>query len=284
METDQMTDEPLVSVIVPTYNRAAKIAKAVASLQNQTYRNIEILVVDDASTDDTADVMADIQANDPRVVFHRCAVNGGCSVARNVAMTMATGEYIAFLDDDDSFLPSNLSVRAGLLVATPEADVLVTGATPGQSGLQTCPRDWIEIEFLPHCLFIAGQIMCRTKSLGGISLRCRHMEWRDFAFQVYQKNLRVLLSSEQLWRKNPTDGSLSKDSLSMLSASLQNAVLYEEATRGLPEHDVFRSYLANCSKNMGNYSIKKGKLPSAVGYFLKAYRSNQSLRNLIPFT
>jgi glycosyltransferase involved in cell wall biosynthesis len=92
---------PLVSAIIPTHNRAALLQRAIRSVQEQTYSNLEIIVVDDASQDKTQDVVKSI--NDHRVRYLRHDVNKGGAVARNTGIRAATGGFIAFLDDDDEW-------------------------------------------------------------------------------------------------------------------------------------------------------------------------------------
>lgn len=96
-----MTDEPLVTVVIPTYRRADIVARAIESARNQTYKNIEILVVDDGSPDDTASVVRSIADN--RVHYLRHERNKGLPAVRNTGIRTARGKYIAFLDDDDGW-------------------------------------------------------------------------------------------------------------------------------------------------------------------------------------
>jgi len=97
---------PTVSVIVPTYNRADAVQRTVDSVLDQTFEDFEIIVVDDASTDDTPEVVA--AYDDPRVTFRRHETNRGGSAARNTGIEAAEGTYIAFLDSDDEWLPRKL--------------------------------------------------------------------------------------------------------------------------------------------------------------------------------
>lgn len=101
---------PLISVIIPTYNRAAEVSKAIRSVENQTHKRLEIIVVDDGSSDSTSEVLSAYQRREPRLQVIR-QENKGVSVARNMALTVAKGDYIAFLDDDDRCLPRRLEVQ-----------------------------------------------------------------------------------------------------------------------------------------------------------------------------
>jgi glycosyltransferase involved in cell wall biosynthesis len=109
---------PKVSVIIPTHNRADFLRGALSSVLNQTYQNFEIIVVDDASTDDTAKVVAAF--NDERIRFLQHENNRGGSAARNTGILASQCDYIAFLDDDDEWLPDKLRKQIEVLVACPQ--------------------------------------------------------------------------------------------------------------------------------------------------------------------
>lgn len=116
---------PCVSVIIPTYNRAHFVADAVASVLSQDFPDFEVIVVDDGSTDSTAAAMA--QFNDPRLVFMQ-QENRGRSQARNRALEMARGRYIAFLDSDDLYMPGKLALQVDYLDCHPVVGMVYTSA------------------------------------------------------------------------------------------------------------------------------------------------------------
>ena len=113
-------DKPLVSVIVPTYNRAHFLGDAIESILAQTYPNIEIVVVDDGSTDKTAEVISRFRG---RVRYYRQG-NRGQVTARNFGMKQATGDFIAPLDSDDIWLPEKTAKQVDMFRADPELDVI----------------------------------------------------------------------------------------------------------------------------------------------------------------
>lgn len=95
-----------ISVVIPTYNRARLIESSVKSVLSQTYGNLEIIVVDDASTDNTLEIVKAI--SDSRVTYIRLEKNSGACAARNKGIEQASGEYIAFNDSDDQWIPAKL--------------------------------------------------------------------------------------------------------------------------------------------------------------------------------
>jgi len=100
---------PTVSVIIPTYNRAHLVGRAIRSVMSQTCQDFEIIVVDDGSTDDTEKVVSSF--NDPRIRYYQHQTNRGHSATRNTGITMSRGKYIAFLDSDDEYLPEKLEAQ-----------------------------------------------------------------------------------------------------------------------------------------------------------------------------
>lgn len=112
----------LVSVIIPTYNRALRCKAAVESVLMQTHGNVEIVVVDDGSRDNTREVIYGMHER----VKYIYQANGGVSAARNTGLHAATGDYIAFLDSDDSWLPWKLEAQLCALRAFPDAGMVWT--------------------------------------------------------------------------------------------------------------------------------------------------------------
>ncbi len=111
--------KPKVSVIITTYNREALLPRSVNSVLDQDFRDLELIIVNDCSPDDTARVLQNLSEKDARirVVTHR--TNRGQTTALNSGIRAARGEYIAFLDDDDEWLPGKLSAQVDLLDRSP---------------------------------------------------------------------------------------------------------------------------------------------------------------------
>lgn len=150
---------PLVSVVLPSYNRAHLLPRAIDSVLAQSYRNLELIVSDDASTDNTATVVSAIR--DPRLRYLRCDSNGGAGHARNRGLALARGALLAFQDSDDEWAPHKLERQVEALM-TAAADV----------GMVCCAyrkryrgQDAGEKLYLPDAASIAGD--CEHVLLGG---------------------------------------------------------------------------------------------------------------------
>lgn len=114
---------PLVSVVVPTYNRPGMLEEAIGSVVRQTYDNLEILVVDDASETDTREVVEGF--GDPRIRYVRREENRGHAAALNTGLRRMSGAYVAFCDDDDRWLPRKIERQVRALRRLPERVGLV---------------------------------------------------------------------------------------------------------------------------------------------------------------
>lgn len=127
---------PLVSVIIPTYNRGWTISRAVDSVLFQTFRDFELIVVDDGSEDDTAAILAGYDA-DIRVIRQP---NAGVSAARNAGVRAAGGEFIAFLDSDDYWLPEKLHIQIAYFNTHPETAICQTEEIWIRNGKRVNPK------------------------------------------------------------------------------------------------------------------------------------------------
>lgn len=115
----------LVSVVIPLYNAASSITQTLQSVFNQTYRPLEVVVVDDGSTDQGAQLVEAIAAAQTEVPIRLIRkANGGVSTARNTGMKAASGDYIALLDADDEWLPHKITTQMEVMKQHPEIDLL----------------------------------------------------------------------------------------------------------------------------------------------------------------
>ena len=112
----------IVSVILPTYNRANYIKDAIESVLNQTYRNIELIIIDDGSTDNTQAVI-EPYLKDNRIRYIR-RENSGAAAARNKGLALKTGKYVAFIDSDDIWEKDKLEIQLAVMNSIPDAAIV----------------------------------------------------------------------------------------------------------------------------------------------------------------
>lgn len=104
-------NEALVSIITPVYNAERFLGDTIKSIQNQTYKNWELVLVDDCSKDGSADMIKEFQVNDDRIRYIKLEKNSGASVSRNTGIKNAKGRFIAFVDSDDIWQPEKLKIQ-----------------------------------------------------------------------------------------------------------------------------------------------------------------------------
>ena len=124
--SERSKEKPTVSVVIPTHNRAHLIGWTIQSVLNQTYQDFEIIVVDDASSDNTEEIVSNIK--DDRIRYIRHEKNKGAPAARNTGIKAAKGEYIAFQDSDDEWLPQKLEKQMKVFEnVPPKVGIVYTG-------------------------------------------------------------------------------------------------------------------------------------------------------------
>ncbi|GAB6059677.1 hypothetical protein JCM31598_27940 [Desulfonatronum parangueonense] len=164
METKRSrhVDRPEISVIIPVYNRAHLLQRTIDSVLGQTFRDFEVIVVDDCSGDDPASVLASYQ--DRRLRYFRQARNCGVAAARNRGLREARADLVAFLDDDDEWFPEKLALQVELMRRSPEdVGLIYTGVeTVFEDGSRTvtipCARGELYQELLVRNLLHGGPV------------------------------------------------------------------------------------------------------------------------------
>ena len=106
-----MVEQIQVSIVMPSWNAELYISKAIESVLAQTFDSFELIIVDDASSDGTGDLLKEYSTKDPRIITSRLANNSGPAAARNKAIEIASGRYITFLDADDFWYPNKLATQ-----------------------------------------------------------------------------------------------------------------------------------------------------------------------------
>lgn len=194
---------PVVSVVIPTHDRAQLLVRAIRSVLAQTYDRLEIIVVDDASSDDTHEVVK--QFGDSRIRYIRHQTNRGGSAARNTGIRAATGEYMAFLDDDDEWEP--LKTEEQLKVLHDYDAVLCTSTGQYSRSAKYREDSTITTEDLRQGKYTSGgtgALMARTEVLRAVMFDeslPRYQDW-DLFIRIAMK-YKVAYLGKGFVRYNP---------------------------------------------------------------------------------
>lgn len=157
-----MIKQPICSVVIPVYNGESYIEDCIRSVQLQTMRELEIIVVDDASTDGTPVLVANICQQDNRVRLIRNEYNQGVAEARNQGVGQAQADWVAFLDCDDAWLPEKLE-KQFTFQQNSDARMLYTGATCMDSAGRDIGRSFRPpVRVSSEDLLIGNEIVCST--------------------------------------------------------------------------------------------------------------------------
>lgn len=164
---------PFISVIIPTYNRENFILESVHSVLKQTYRNFELIVVDDGSTDATQKMLQPVFSE----IILLKQPQRGPSAARNSGIRVASGTWISFLDSDDLWLPGKLEQQVRFFLANPEAKVSYTEEIWYRKGRRVNPAKkhrkysgWIYRKMLPLCLVSPSSVMIHREVFETVGL------------------------------------------------------------------------------------------------------------------
>ncbi|HVT36944.1 MAG TPA: glycosyltransferase family 2 protein [Nevskiaceae bacterium] len=184
---------PAVSVILPTYNRAHTLRRAIDSVLAQTHADLELIVVDDGSTDDTAALLASIA--DPRLRVERPPANEGAAAARNRGISAARGEWLAFQDSDDQWLAQKLERQMALAAA--DIGLVLCGyqVRDGTRSIHVMPRSTLgggpaQVDALDGWPIITPTWLVRRellRELGGFRTDYRVFEDWDLAFRIIER-------------------------------------------------------------------------------------------------
>jgi len=278
---------PKISVIIPTYNRAAYLPDAIESVLAQSLRDYEIIVIDDGSTDVTRRVLQPwIDAGQIRYIRQE---NRGVSAARNRGIAAARGGYIAFLDSDDLFAADKLEKQAALLDADPgvglahggfrrvdmDGRLLAERDTSGLDG-NVYPKmllDW-SVLIPPSCVMLRAAVLAET---GGFDPAMRWGEdidlWRRVARRYRFAALPEILTTMRVHAENASGAKADARVIADFERYLQKALQADPALA--PQFR--RRAWAKLYSNAGHNILAAGapaQMPLARAYSLKALRQN----------
>lgn len=189
--------QPLVSVIIPVFNRARNIIRAIETVKAQTYPNWELIIVDDASTDTTRQIIQNIEKQDSRIrTIHR-EKNGGVATARNMGIIQSIGDYVAFLDSDDMWIPEKLERQVEVFESSlSDVGLVYTGVTiidcDGNSRDKhaSAQGNIADMLMVTNPIGTSSRVMIRRKciaSCGVLDESLPILEDRDYWLRIAQK-------------------------------------------------------------------------------------------------
>ena len=269
-----------VSVIIPAYNRAHCIERAIKSVRDQTFTDMEIIVVDDASTDNTGEVVTSI--SDERIRYIRCETNRGPTV-RNEGMKAAQGKYIAFLDSDDEWLPDKIEKQVALMDSLSEDwGVCHTGLRIIKDGTAVSvfrPKPLKDGEVLRD--FMGGKIYFQTSTImvrravvekiGFFDERLRYGEDAEFLYRAFRHfRLAVIPEVTAVFHVDTTKGCSPVSAVRFESSRLTFLEKHEKAIRSELGFYAARRFRGNNFWLIADAKFNAGEFASGVRYFLRA--------------
>ncbi|HFI0143513.1 TPA: glycosyltransferase family 2 protein [Streptococcus suis] len=235
--------KPLISVIIPNFNRQHLIQRAIESVNQQTYPNLEIIVVDDKSTDQSVPIIQDLQKQQDNLSLFVVEENSGANACRNLGVEKAKGKYLAFLDSDDYFLPTKLEKQVRMLQERPEVGFVVTGF--GAKAVHTLPEGIIPLKETIKQNNLGGfsTLMVRKElfqQVGGLDSNLLSCQDWDLFLKLLQVSQGYKLA-EDLVAYEVQEDSISKNSTKVIQGYQivsKKARAINQTLQALPEKDL----------------------------------------------
>jgi glycosyltransferase involved in cell wall biosynthesis len=285
---------PVVSVIVPAYNTARFIAETLASVFAQTFRDYEVIVVNDGSPD-TEDLERVIAPYLQQIVYIE-QQNKGVAGARNTGIRAARGEYVAFLDSDDCYLPDFLEEQLRLLEREPPADLVYANASvigeriaATATAMEICPSEGpvsLESLLLDRCTVVTSTVVARRQALIDAELfdeSFREAEDYDLWLRLAHRKARMRYQYKVLGRYRVRPGSLTSSEQRMSVSQIRVLERFQKSfdlasgTRTLFEQRLERAR-AFLDLTRGKEYLYEGQFAQALHCFRKANAFFRSLK------
>ncbi|MEX2514714.1 MAG: glycosyltransferase family 2 protein [Candidatus Paceibacterota bacterium] len=275
-----------VSVIIPAYNSARFIEATINSVLSQSYDNIEIIVVDDGSTDRTRYVVEGIQKKDKRVKYFFQQNSGGPASPKNTGFKQSTGEYIAYLDHDDEWLPNKLEKQLALFNDTQSNLGLISCSayiyegkkmtrihrlSKKDNSLQGLLVDSLSYFFSNSSMLIPRHVV---EDVGDRDENLSVLEDLDIVLRILEEGYKIDFISEPLIKYNLGDSNLSKD----FNRVAQDYKIFMGKYRNL-----FKKYPKAYSvrlESLATAQVLSGNLKKAKKNLIKSIKNNARIKNV----
>jgi glycosyltransferase involved in cell wall biosynthesis len=287
---------PLVSIVMPVHNAERHLAHALDSALRQTYRPIEIIAVDDGSTDRSAEILAQYVASHAAQVTYLHQKNMGAAAARNAALAAARGEYIAFLDADDLWAPNKLEVQIAYLESRPDVQLVASRwrvlsseqeaeLFDAPASLDDLDRDnpgrinqaWIYNELLIDCVVHTTTAVMRRglmQQIGSFDTALRRGQDYDYWLRASRVTPIPRLEAQlSAYRLHATNSSWRPQPVNYAAVVIQRA-LHKWGRKGpdgrVTSMSTMRRRLADHWFNFGYQHALRGSLRTALGSALRS--------------
>jgi glycosyltransferase involved in cell wall biosynthesis len=273
----------MVSVIIPAFRSAGYIAETLSTVFNQSYRDFEVIVVNDGSPD-TAQLVEALAPVRDRIVYVE-QENGGAGAARNAGLARARGDLVAFLDADDRWLPGFLESQVRFLEAHPDSDMVyadarLTGATPhaGKTFMDTNPSvGVVSVRSLlaQECTVLTSTVVARREAIdaaGGFDASLRRGQDFDLWVRMAHLGTRIDYQREPLIERNVLADGLSADPLTELERAVRAlTIVGSKLPLDAADSEMLRRRItaiaATLELERGKRCLRSGQFAEARRYF-----------------
>ena len=280
-----MSYEPLVSVIIPAFNAQDFIAETSDSVLTQSYPNIEVIVIDDGSTDQTTQI---VQSFGSKVRYFYQENSGGCSVPRNNGIKKSSGELICFMDADDLMTPDRIAKQADFMKRYSNVGLVFCdyrnfneNKVFPQSHFQTCPRLWPQLKCRselilenPRALMaqenfgIAGSFLMRNELLrleSRFEPSLKSCEDFNFYFRLARHTLVGVINKVGMMHR-VHGNNMSRNVLKMRLEGIRSRTMLREREKDPEVREWLDRYIANCKGDLARFHADHSLFLKSIQY------------------
>lgn len=275
----------MISVIIPTFNRAKTIQRAVNSVLKQTYKDIEVIIIDDGSTDNTEDIIKEI--NNSKIKYIKLDKNYGACYARNVGINMAKGEYLTFQDSDDEWVEEKLQLQLNNLKANNSdidfCSILICNKKskriPNEAKIMKMKKKGIKRALL-YSNFVSTQaILGKTECFKREMFDNEMLRLQDYDLILRMSNyFKISYTKKVLVKLFIQKDSIGNDNKKLIQANLR--IIKKNYNLNKKEKKIL---VSKRNESIGNAYLREKKIKEAKEYYIKSMLIKMNTRSLLKF-